>query len=400
MKILLVADGRSAITRGWLECIAAGDDVHIDLVSTFPCEKPQQVERMLILPVAFSSLAGGQVKLADKEQTAHSWKKKLSGLRTMLLKLRYHWGPYTLPFYRRRFLDFVSKCQPDIVHALRIPYEGMLASCTPSSIPVILSTWGNDLTLHARGSRRMKHETQKALQRANGLMADADRDLELAQVFGFRAALPCLMVPGNGGLDLNVFKRLNAEGAPDTQHTALQIVNPRGFRPGSVHQDVFFHAIPLVLKAFPDVQFVCTAMQGQPQAERFVHELGIADHVTLLPYLPQQDLWSLYLKSQIYVSLSSHDGTPNTFLEAIACGCFPVVGDIASLRHWIRNGKNGLLVDPQDVEQAAQAIITALKDNSLRRAAQSTNWEMIQTEADRDKVCMRVMGFYSQLLDR
>lgn len=400
MKILLVADGRSAITRGWLECIAAGDDVRIDLVSTFPCEKPEQVERMLILPVAFSSLAGGQVKLAEKEQPAHSWKKKLAGLRTMLLKLRYHWGPYTLPFHRRRYLDFVRECQPDIVHALRIPYEGMLASCTPSSIPVILSTWGNDLTLHARGSRRMTHETQKVLQRANGLMADADRDLELAQVFGFRASLPCLMAPGNGGLDLKVFEKLKAGRVPNSQRTALQIVNPRGFRPGSVHQDVFFHAIPLVLKAFPDVQFVCTAMQGQPQAERFVHELGIADHVTLLPYLPQQDLWSLYLQSQIYVSLSSHDGTPNTFLEAIACGCFPIVGDIASLRHWIRNGKNGLLVDPQDAEQAAQAIITALKDDPMRRAAQGTNWELVQKEADREKICARVMDFYRQLMGR
>ncbi len=398
MKILLVADGRSVITRGWLECIAAGADVHIDLVSTFPCEKPAQVDRMLILPVAFSSLAGGQVKLEDKEPPAFSWKKRLSGLRAVLLKLRYHWGPYTLFFFRKRYVDFVNRCQPDVVHALRIPYEGMLASCTPASIPVILSTWGNDLTLHAHGSHRMTCEIQKALRRANGLMADADRDLKLAHDFGFRAALPCLMVPGNGGLDLAVFSKLRDELIQREQRAAFQIINPRGFRPGSVHQDVFFHAIPLVLKAFPDVQFVCTAMQGQPIAERFVQELGIADHVTLLPYLPQQELWSLYLRSDVYVSLSSHDGTPNTFLEAIACGCFPVVGDIASLRQWVSNRDNGLLVDPLDAEQAAQAIVAALEDGAMRRAAQTRNWKMVQKKADRNEICTRVMDFYSRLM--
>jgi hypothetical protein len=36
------------------------------------------------------------------------------------------------------------------VHALRIPFEGMLGSYTPAGIPFVAATWGNDLTLHAR----------------------------------------------------------------------------------------------------------------------------------------------------------------------------------------------------------------------------------------------------------
>ena len=77
-----------------------------------------------------------------------------------------------------------------------------------------------------------------------------------------------------------------------------------------------------------------------------MQQYQLEEHVLLLPYLDQQQLWQLFSRAQVYVSLSSHDGTPNTFLEALACGCFPVVGDIESLREWLEPERTGLLVDP------------------------------------------------------
>jgi glycosyltransferase involved in cell wall biosynthesis len=102
----------------------------------------------------------------------------------------------------------------------------------------------------------------------------------------------------------------------------------------------------------------------------------------LLPYLPQEKLWRLYSRAQIYVSLSSHDGTPNTFLEALACGCFPVVGDIESLREWLTDEVNGLLVDPREPQQAANAMIKAITDESLRLNVLKKNYAMIRSRAE------------------
>ena len=82
---------------------------------------------------------------------------------------------------------------------------------------------------------------------------------------------------------------------------------------------------------------------------------------------------SSFSRAQVYVSLSSHDGTPNTFLEALACGCFPVVGDIESLREWLEPERTGLLVDPQDPQAAAQAVLSALRHPELRERARQGN---------------------------
>jgi glycosyltransferase involved in cell wall biosynthesis len=128
--------------------------------------------------------------------------------------------------------------------------------------------------------------------------------------------------------------------------------------------------------------------------------LKLGEHVLLLPYLPQDQLWRLYSRAQIYVSLSSHDGTPNTFLEALACGCFPVVGDIASLREWLKNGVNGLLVDPRDPQQAADAMIRAVADEGLRKGALKMNYEMIRSRAEVSGVREKYRSFIQLVLKK
>ena len=99
-------------------------------------------------------------------------------------------------------------------------------------------------------------------------------------------------------------------------------------------------------------------MQGEPQATGWVQELGITDQVTLLPKQTRAQMADLFRQSRVVVSPTTHDGTPNTLLEAMACGCLPVVGDLESLREWITPGVNGLLVDLSHPQELAEAILT------------------------------------------
>jgi hypothetical protein len=398
MHILLVADGRSAITAGWLRMLS-NLDCRVSLVSTFPCDPPEGADLVAILPVAFSSLAGGQVHIKGNSainQEEINWKRRLIGaFRPALLSARAWLAPLNLKKYQSQFTSILSDFQPDLVHSLRIPFEGMLASVTPKDIPLLVSIWGNDLTLHARTSPLMASHTRKALKCADGLLADANRDVRLALDWGLREEAPTLVVPGNGGLDLKSIKEgTKGKELPfDLPADSPLVINPRGFRPGSVHQDTFFKSIPLILDKIPDAYFICTAMQGQPEAEKWVNKLGIKNHVLLLPYLPQEQLWQLYAQSKVYVSLSSHDGTPNTFLEAMACGCFPVVGDIESLREWLTDVENGLLVNPRDPHQAAKAVIRALTDETFLASARQINLAMIKQRADVGMVSQQVKEF-------
>ncbi len=227
MKLLLIADGRSPITLRWLKAIQPlGYEIH--LVSTFPCPPIEKVQLEAVLLVAFASMAGSQVgRAAQPEQKT---RRRLARWRPLLQKARYTLGPLTLPFYSQHLEKIVLKIKPDVVHALRIPYEGMLAAALPPGILLLLSTWGNDLTLHARGSLLMNRLTRKALDRADGLFSDTQRDVQLAKEWGLRPGCPAITIPGNGGLDLEEIRKIQQKPCdiPDYLHEhSPVIINPR-----------------------------------------------------------------------------------------------------------------------------------------------------------------------------
>ncbi len=401
MRILIVADGRSPITRRWLQGLVALRH-EVALVSTFPCQPPENISEFQVIPVAFAGLSGSQVSnRTGGANSGSTLKQTVSRARSLFLRFRYQLGPLTLAWYGPRFARLVEQWQPDLVHALRIPFEGMLAAYTPANIPLAVSVWGNDLTLHARGSRAMERATRRTLQRANGLAADAGRDIRLGRQWGFAPEKAVLTVPGNGGVDLMEISRAasNAEipfALPPAD--GPWVINPRGFRPGSVNNDVFFQSIPLILDRNPGIHFLCAAMAGQSEAEQWLDRLKIRGQVTLLPFLPQEALWRLFSLSQVSVSISAHDGTPNSLLEAMACGCFPVVGDIESLREWITPGINGLLVEPSKAPGLAEAVLLAVDNPALRDRAALRNQEILHSRAEVNLVRSQIQVFYQRLV--
>jgi glycosyltransferase involved in cell wall biosynthesis len=382
MKILYVADCRSPIAQNWIRhFVERGDEVY--LASTFACSLDFPVKELELTPVAFSSVK----KVSQRPGTAPARTVKL---RTAI---RQWFGPVTIRSASTRLREFIQRVKPDIVHAMRIPYEGMLAADAYINTPLIVSTWGNDFTLHGPSTGMMKHYTRWTMQVADALHADCRRDIRLANEWGFGIKKPSLVAPGNGGIRSDIFY------PPETAVRDPVIINPRGFRP-YVRNDVFFKAIPLVLTRHPEAKFVFALMAGEPHVEKWIRELKIADVVELLPPLSHNQMADVFRRAQIVASPSIHDGTPNSLLEGMACGCFPVAGDLESIREWITPDRNGKLFDPNEEKSIASAIISAIENQSLREQAAEFNREMIADRAEYSQNMKRAEQFYHGILNK
>ena len=331
---------------------------------------------------------------------------------TLRTRVRQLFAPFSFPRVVNTLLDVIEKIQPDLIHAMRIPYEGMITSMAMRRIaeakgelkkpPLLISVWGNDFTLHAKSTPILSTYTRQALQSVDGLHTDCQRDQRLALELGFEATKPRIILPGGGGVQMDIFypgeNGQDANGLrPTSEIKPITIINPRGFR-AYVRNDTFFRAIPSVVDQYPEVHFICPGMRGEEQAQRWISEMGIADRVDLLPPQSRQQMAELFRHAQISVSITTHDGTPNTLLEALACGCFPIAGDIESLREWIRPGVNGLLVDPSSPSALAEAILNAISQPDLRRQAREQNLEMVKERAEYWKSMQAAEEFYSRLI--
>lgn len=408
MRLLILADGRSPITLNWLKAVK-GLGHEVILVSSYPCKKPPQADVFHILPIAFSGFARGKGGQSAGTAGAHSNTERAGGrsgilrqFRGLLLRMRYRLGPISLPVYGLQLQKIIEQTKPDLVHALRIPFEGMTLSFCRMKVPFAVSVWGNDITLHAGGSREMKSLTRRTLEMASGLAADTARDIRLGHSWGFPDDKPVLVAPGSGGINSGSVRLTAEKHSDDWQRLPRMenlVINPRGFRPGSVRNDTFFRSIPIVVRQLPGTLFVCCSMQGQPEAEAWLDELQIRRNTVLLPTVPQGSLWGLFHKADVSVSVSEHDGTPNSLLEAMTIGCFPIAGDIESIREWIVPGVNGILVDPNDPELLASAIINALMNPQLRKDAAEINRKIIQERAEFERVQTKIELFYNRCLE-
>ncbi|HMR99102.1 MAG TPA: glycosyltransferase family 4 protein [Anaerolineales bacterium] len=383
MKILFVVDARSPIALNWIRhFVERGDEIYI--ASTFSTSLDFSIKRMETIPVAFSGLK----KTTQRPGAASA---RTLGLRTVI---RQWLGPLTIPRAAKQLRAFIEEVQPNLIHAMRIPYEGMIATSALRlrSARIIVSTWGNDFTLHAPSSPLMRQYTRQTMQRADAVHSDCHRDIRLAIEWGFDPSKPSLVAPGNGGIHTDIFY------PPAKLVEAPIILNPRGFRP-YVRNDMFFKSIPLVLAKHPNAKFLCASMAGEVEAIRRIRELGIEDSVELLGLVPHEQTAEVYRRAQILVSPSIHDGTPNTLLEGMACGCFPVAGDLESIREWISPNENGLLFDSNDPQSIASALIEAIENKTLREKSARLNRDVISMRAEYGNNMRNAEGFYKRVID-
>ena len=406
MHICYIADARSPIAKSWISHFVASRH-QITVISSYPC-KPDEVPgaRVIEFPIVVNSLFGSSASASSATGKPRLLRRLASELHSGTLSHHAHafragMAPIRIQHKKARLAALIHDLQPDLVHAMRLPYEGFLAAEAVGTIPLLISIWGNDFTLFADRHPALGRLTDSALQRADGLHCDCNRDLKLAQARGFSLRKANRVLPGGGGVHAECYFKVQPdkdflksfripEGVP-------LVINPRGPR-SYVRNDIFFRTIPLVLKHIPNTFFVAPGMAGNPVSEHWVRKLHISASVRLLPAINREQLASLFAASQVSVSPSSHDGTPNTLLEAMAYGAFPIAGDLESIREWITPGENGFLCNPLDPESLASDIIRALRDEELRSKAKGINRELVRTRADYRKTMMEAESLYEEIV--
>lgn len=351
-RVLLVADEKSPTTWGWVEAIRSSGVVVLGLDGQ-PWPEQQ------------TSRENDHGPRADAKERLRSLASATPRRLKMAQRCRRTLGPLLASIKGRRLRRIFKRVNPDVVHALRIPYEAMVgvAAC-PQSVPFTVSIWGNDLTLHASTNRIIARFTRRVLARADMLFADCQRDIDLAQSWGFRAQAPTALLAGGGGIRLD--RIIEARCAVEPRLSDLEgsshrlIVNARGCRE-YVRNDVLIEALSLLS---PDldtsVRIIFVDAAHDKALRRSVESYPLAHQTIVTGKFSRSELLSLFSRTEIYVSITDHDGTPNSFLESMAAGAIPVCGDLPSIREWITHGFNGFLAASDDPGEVAEALRLAL----------------------------------------
>ncbi len=160
---------------------------------------------------------------------------------------------------------------------------------------------------------------------------------------------------------------------------------------------LLIRAIPLVLKEEANTKFLIAGDGPERDPlEKAVKKLNVNSAVQFLGRIPHKRMADLLALTDIYLSTSLYDGTSVSLLEAMACGAFPVVTDIASNREWILDGENGFLVPAKNEAILAKKIVDAIRNDTFLSEASERNRKIIEEKAQWEKNINKMAHIYER----
>ncbi len=105
-----------------------------------------------------------------------------------------------------------------------------------------------------------------------------------------------------------------------------------------------------------------------------------------------------YQQAELFVMPSLFEPFGMTSQEAMACGTPVVASKFGGIRNTIRNGFNGLLVDPSRPREFADAMIALLSDEAKCREIGRNAWKVIREEYSWEAIARRHLEFYNKYI--
>lgn len=126
-------------------------------------------------------------------------------------------------------------------------------------------------------------------------------------------------------------------------------------------------------------------------------ELDLADRVTFTGYAEYQDVPLLYRQHGIFASPTYAEGFSNTILEAMASGLAVLSCRSVGVIDCLRDGENGLLVEPGDIAPQAAALQRLIGDKALRGRLAATALAECRRTYSWQAVGRQITGIYAAL---
>ena len=147
--------------------------------------------------------------------------------------------------------------------------------------------------------------------------------------------------------------------------------------------------LPQVLARRPSVTLTIAGFGPEEHPLRAqVQRLGLGAKVGFLGARPQSELPALYRSASLFVApfvrdaSGDQEGLPVALMEAIACGCPVVAGDVAGLQDLLGAASRDICINPEDGAALAAAILAVLDNPAEARAKALTLRQAVAERVD------------------
>jgi glycosyltransferase involved in cell wall biosynthesis len=379
LKLAVLGDFDGPHTRAWVRWfILRGHDVHA--ISFYPPSEP---------------LVGATVHALRQRATPNS----ASGAPPAAAARR---GPRSLMrllhaarYWRSGLKDVLRAIAPDVFHAHFVVEHGFYGSFAGFH-PLVVTAWGSDVLVEPERDPLSRQIAKWTFKRAdlitsnNAVMAD-----RIAELGAARSKVEIVTLGTDASFGELWHSSPNVSGATgDT----ISILSTRAHEP-LYNIGTIIEAFGLMRAKVPRVRLV-VAHSGSLTPALRAQARSLGDAVTFTGTVDAERLRALMTEASVFVSMPSSDGTSVALLQAMSAGAFPVVSDLDTVREWVTDGENGIVVPIGAPVALAEALVMACGDAALRKRAAIENREAVQRRGTNETQMARMEELYLRLAGR
>ena len=172
--------------------------------------------------------------------------------------------------------------------------------------------------------------------------------------------------------------------------------------------DLLLNAFDLVRTEIHDIHLVIGGGSPNPQQtelevlnrmKKIIDEKSMQERARIYGYVPDKLLVPFYQQAEMFALPSIFEPFGMTALEAMACGTPVVASKFGGIRNVISSGENGLLVDPSNPREFADAMTTILKDRQLAESMGKEGYKTIQKYYSWEAIAEKHIAFYERFME-
>ncbi|MBI9035784.1 MAG: glycosyltransferase family 4 protein [Bacteroidales bacterium] len=283
---------------------------------------------------------------------------------------------------RRKLIHTIKEMNPDIVnlHTLLFPNYAITKHVKSK---IVITPWNGDVLWYKYGKELLilkyfnriaeyikENQIKKSLNQANLVTCNSlEMEKRVLSLLDKNIPTARVQVPGiysdvwtkvDEGEKLIIRKELNLPT------DAFIVFSPRSL--------ASFYNIDIIIRAFhialqKDNRLILVvkylASNNLFELQNMVNDLDLQDKVIFVGKIDYVDVVRYFQVSDLCISISSKDSSPQSVVESLSCKTPVIAGDIPVLHELIQDGHNGFIVPCRDPQILAEKIVYVKQNKEL-----------------------------------
>lgn len=207
------------------------------------------------------------------------------------------------------------------------------------------------------------------------------------------------------GVNIHKFKPL-ADGKPPTKtHLPEKYIFCLSRIDTNKGYDLLLNAFARVCEKHHDVYLVTGGGSAHPEPrekevlammDRIMKEKGITDKIIFVGHVQEHLMVPFYQNAQFFVMPSIFEPFGMTCQESMSCGVPVIASKYGGIRTVLTHEKDGLLIDPKNEDEFAEAMIRLLEDRDYKSSLGKEACSLIRENYSWEAIADRHLDFWNR----